>query len=115
MKLVYELEEMAKEQFHVSASRVRKEEKREQIRSALKHVWSFLESHLRLANTHGAEFITQGHWNTFVPERSQQQLLAMSHDELLNLPECRGFLVKSSDDSDKERETTSSDGDVSFL
>ncbi|CAL1527177.1 unnamed protein product [Lymnaea stagnalis] len=63
-----------------------KKAKRERCCFAIKQIWEFLESYVGLANTHGAEFILEQHWNKFVPHAAQDSVLNLNYDELVKLP-----------------------------
>lgn len=57
----------------------------ETIYAALCQVQTFLRPFLGLANTHGAEFLSEDHWSCFVSPAVQSKLLGLSNEDLVNL------------------------------
>ena len=57
-----------------------------QLKNLIDDIWTFLKDHLSLLNTHGAEFISDNHWEKFVPVSVRPILLSLSDEQLVNLP-----------------------------
>ncbi|GFR97649.1 methyltransferase-like protein 25 [Elysia marginata] len=55
------------------------------VSAALCQVQVFLRPYLRLANTHGAEFLSDDHWCHYLSPAVQTNLLDLSTDDLVNL------------------------------
>ncbi|XP_005109989.1 methyltransferase-like protein 25 [Aplysia californica] len=60
--------------------------KQKRLEQLIGDIWAFLEEYLTLLNTHGAEFISAGHWEKLVPVSVRPVLLSLSDEELCDLP-----------------------------
>ncbi|GFO13788.1 chromosome 12 open reading frame 26, partial [Plakobranchus ocellatus] len=66
--------------------------------AAIHQVQQFLEPYFSLANTHGAEFLSDDHWDKYVSKTTQTKILQLTHEDLVNLP----FLPLQESGNDKE-------------
>ncbi|KAL5009585.1 hypothetical protein ScPMuIL_011890 [Solemya velum] len=57
------------------------------IQAYLVNASNFLQNYLPLANAHGIDFIVKSHWNKFVPEQIRTELLSLTEEQLISLPD----------------------------
>ncbi|RUS69364.1 hypothetical protein EGW08_022872 [Elysia chlorotica] len=55
------------------------------VHAAIRQVQNFLTPYLGIANTHGAEFLSDDHWHNYVSPTAQSSLLELSCEDLVNL------------------------------
>ncbi|XP_059153991.1 probable methyltransferase-like protein 25 isoform X2 [Physella acuta] len=67
-------------------AKIGRNERLELVRNCIDKIWSHLEGYIALVNTHGAEFITERHWDKFVPKPVQDFLMTCSSEDLVTLP-----------------------------
>ena len=55
------------------------------VHAAIRQVQAFLTPYLSLANTHGADFLSDNHWVNYLSEATQSSMLNLSSEDLVNL------------------------------
>ena len=70
----------------VSWAALNREAKLINTKEALKRILSFLKNYLPYANSHSKDFITLNHWEDFLPNRIQEELMTLRDEELISLP-----------------------------
>ncbi|XP_045197566.2 probable methyltransferase-like protein 25 [Mercenaria mercenaria] len=90
--------------------------KLQHIENSLEQIAQFLIPCLPLANAHATDFITENYWDTLIPVGVRKELLALSQEQLRNLPCAASTHVnrtctqgRHDTDSAKEKEESTED------